>query len=111
MKRLSFIASLLVLPLGPRAWAQSDTPPEGWSQDIRTPEGLRQLIQRQDPRLVIVDVRPSADYASGHIPTAINIPGGVTTDMPAPPAKDKYLVLYCHGGLKSPAAGERMRVD
>ncbi len=111
MKRLSFIASLLVLPLGPRAWAQSDTPPEGWGQDIRTPEGLRQLIQRQDPRLVIVDVRPSADYAAGHIPTAINIPGGVTTDIPAPPAKDKYLVLYCHGGLKSPAAGERMRSD
>ncbi len=111
MKRLSFIASLLVLPLGPRAWAQSDTPPEGWGQGIRSPEGLRKLIELKDPRLVIVDVRPSTDYAAGHIPTAINIPGGVTTDMPAPPAKDKYLVLYCHGGLKSPAAGERMRAD
>ena len=62
--------------------------------------------------VTIIDSRPAArKYDRGHIPTAINIPGGVTTDMPAPPSKDKYLVLYCHGGLKSPAAGERMRAD
>ena len=44
-------------------------------------------------------------------PTAINIPGGVTADMKDPPAKDKYLVLYCLGGMRSPAAGEKMRAD
>lgn len=111
MKRLSFIASLLVLSYCPMAWAQTDTLPEGLGQHIRSPEGLRQLIERRDPRFVIVDVRPPAEYDAGHIPTAINIPGGITADIKTPPPKDKYLVLYCHGGMKSPAAGERMRAD
>jgi rhodanese-related sulfurtransferase len=80
-------------------------------QDIRSPEGLRKLIERKDPRFVIVDVRSPAEYAAGHIPTAISVPGGITADIKAPPSKDKYLVLYCHGGMKSPAAGEKMRAD
>lgn len=111
MKRRACIASLLALPFGPQAWAQTDTLPDGLGQDIRSPEGLRRLIERQDPRFVIVDVRPSAEYDAGHIPTAINIPGGITDGIAAPPAKDRYLVLYCHGGVKSPAAGEKMRAD
>jgi phage shock protein E len=111
MKRLSFIVLLLALPLSTPAWAQADTWPDGLGKDLSTPEGLRKLIERKDPRLVIVDVRPPAEYAAGHIPTAINIPGGITADMKAPPSKDKYLVLYCHGGMRSPAAGEKMRAD
>ena len=111
MKRLSFIASLLVLTFSPLAWAQTDTLPDGLGQDIRSPEGLRKLIERKDPRFVLVDVRPPAEYDAGHIPTAINIPGGITENIQAPPPKDKYLVLYCHGGVKSPAAGEKMRAD
>ncbi len=111
MKRLSFIASLLALLFSQPAWAETDTLPDGLGKDIRTPEGLRKLIERKDPRFVLVDVRPPAEYDAGHIPTAINIPGGNTADMQAPPPKDKYLVLYCHGGMKSPAAGEKMRAD
>ena len=111
MKRLSFIVLLLALPLSTPAWAQVDTWPDGLGKDLHTPEGLRKLIERKDPRLVIVDVRPPAEYDAGHIPTAINIPGGITADMKAPPSKDKYLVLYCHGGMRSPAAGEKMRAD
>lgn len=111
MKRLSFIVLLLALPFSASAWAQADTWPDGLGKDIRTPEGLQKIIERKDPRLVIVDVRPPAEYAAGHIPTAINIPGGITADIKEPPSKDKYLVLYCHGGMKSPAAGEKMRAD
>ncbi|RJP72187.1 MAG: rhodanese-like domain-containing protein [Comamonadaceae bacterium] len=111
MKKRSFVALLLVLPLCAPAWAQTDTLPDGLGKDIRTPEGLRKVIERKDPRFVIVDVRPPADYAAGHIPTAINIPGGITADIQAPPSKDKYMVLYCHGGMKSPAAGDKMLAD
>ncbi len=89
MKRLSFITLLLVLPFSTPTWAQTDTLPDGLGKDIRTPEGLRKVIDRKDPRFVIVDVRSPAEYAAGHIPTAINIPGGVTADIKAPPPKDK----------------------
>ncbi|WP_439605867.1 rhodanese-like domain-containing protein [Hydrogenophaga sp.] len=111
MKKRSFVALLLALPLCAPAWAQTDTLPDGLGKEIRTPEGLRKVIERKDPRFVIVDVRPPADYAAGHIPTAINIPGGITADVQAPPSKDKYMVLYCHGGMKSPAAGDKMLAD
>lgn len=111
MKRLSFIALLLSVPFSTLTWAQVDTLPDGLGGKLSTPEGLLQVIESKDPRFVIVDVRPPAEYAEAHIPTAINIPGGVTADMKDPPAKDKYLVLYCLGGMRSPAAGEKMRAD
>jgi len=56
-------------------------------------------------------VRAPGDYAAGHIPTAINIPDGLTASLTDAPAKDRYLVLYCLGGYRSPVAAERMRAD
>lgn len=111
MKRKAFLTLLLVLPLSTPICAQTDTLPDGLGKDIRTPEGLRALVERKDPRFVIVDVRSPEEYAAGHIPTAINIPGGATADIKDPPAKDKYIVVYCHGGRKSPAAAEKMLAD
>ena len=110
MKRSVFIA-LLILPIFRLTWAQIDTLPEGLGKKISTPEGLREVIESRDPRVVIVDVRPPDEYAAGHIPSAINIPGGLTTDLKEPPAKDKYIVLYCLGGRRSPTAGEKMLAD
>jgi rhodanese-related sulfurtransferase len=111
MKRLSFIALLLILPFYTPTWAQTDTLPDGLGNEIRTPEGLKKVIDRKDPRFVIVDARSPAEYAGGHIPTAVNIPGGVTADIEAPPSKDKYIVVYCHGGKRAPAACGKMLTD
>ena len=38
-----------------------------------------------------------------------NIPFGFIRDVKNPPSKDKYIILYCYGGLSSPAAGERLK--
>lgn len=111
MKRLSFVALLLFLPLAPLAWAQTDTLPEGLGKEIQSPEGLRKIIERKDPRFVIVDVRSPAEYKEGHIPTAINSPDGVTANLKNPPSKDKYLVVYCRGGMKAPVACEKLQAD
>jgi rhodanese-related sulfurtransferase len=40
----------------------------------------------------IVDVRSSEHYAAGHLPGAVNAPGGLGVDLP-----DGLLVLYCWG--------------
>ena len=111
MTRLGFIILLLLLSLSTLARAQIDTLPDGLGKTISTAEGLRQIVESKDARFVIIDVRPPTEYAAGHIPTAINIPGGLTADMTAPPSKDRYLILYCLGGMRSPSAGERMLAD
>jgi rhodanese-related sulfurtransferase len=76
MKRLSFVALLLLLPFGTLAWAQADTLPDGQGKEIQSPEGLRKVIERKDP-----------------------------------PSKDKYLVVYCRGGMKAPVACEKLQAD
>lgn len=50
---------------------------------------------------VLVDVRTPEEFASGHIPGALNIPLqelGQKTDRLA---KDKALILYCRSGSRS----------
>jgi rhodanese-related sulfurtransferase len=88
-----------------------DTLPNDLGKEIESPEGLKKIIESKDPRFIIVDVRPEQAYQLGHIPTAINIPRGFISDIKNPPPKDKYLILYCYGGMTSPAAGERLQGD
>jgi rhodanese-related sulfurtransferase len=40
----------------------------------------------------IVDVRSSEDYAAGHVPGAVSVPGGLGADLP-----DELVVVYCWG--------------
>jgi len=40
----------------------------------------------------VVDVRSSEHYAAGHVPGAVNAPGGLGADLP-----DGLLVVYCWG--------------
>lgn len=48
------------------------TSQHGWSSLITPAQVYDQLL---DPRLLIIDVRPADQYAQGHIPGAISIPG------------------------------------
>lgn len=69
---------------------------------------------------VLVDVREPAEYATGHIEGAINIPRGVlefeiqasaeldsVTD-PALAARDRPLVLYCRSGGRAALAADSL---
>ena len=107
MKTILFIIISLVT-FNPSLWAQSDTLPNNLGQKVITAEGLKNVIDSKDDRFVIVDVRPEIEYKMEHIPTAINIPGGVVSKAKNPPPKDKYIILYCFSGLMSQAAGKRM---
>lgn len=75
------------------------------------------LNPAQFPETVIVDVREPVEFQDGHIPSAINIPfkssPGALDLSPEDfqenfgfdkPAKDKELIFYCLGGVRSSAA-------
>ena len=74
-------------------------------------EALLERIEQQDASMIILDVRTPEEFASGHIPGAINIP---YTHLPArlselPDEGDKDIVLYCVTGVRVERAVERMR--
>ena len=111
MKKTFFVLILVLITVSYVFGAGLDTLPNDLGKKVESPEGLKKIIESKDPRFVIVDVRPEYAYQMGRIPTAINIPRGFISDIKNPPPKDKYLILYCYGGLTSPAAGERLQAN
>jgi len=82
--------------------------------------GAAELPAWRDQGSVLVDVREPAEYATGHIEGAINIPRGVlefeirasaeldnVTD-PALAVRDRPLVLYCRSGGRAALAAESL---
>ncbi len=68
------------------------------------PGRLLQLIREARPAHVLVDVRTPAEYESGHIPTAVNIPVDVIGAKPPSGPKDALIVVYCRSGNRSATA-------
>ena len=56
----------------------------------------------------IVDVRPEGKYATGHIPTAMNLPNGNLDGGKTPPPKDKLIIVYCETGGRAQVAAKKM---
>ena len=111
MKKIFFIMILLLFAGNISSCGQTDTLPNDLGKKVRSPEGLKKVIDSKDPKFVIVDVREGSEYYRGHIPTAVNIPGGIISDTKNPPPKDKFIILYCNIGHRSEEAGKRMLAD
>jgi phage shock protein E len=78
---------------------------EGTVRDaFRDPARLSQLIEKGQPPYVLVDVRTPEEFASGYIPTAVNIP--VNEIAARPPTKDTaaLVIVYCRSGRRSAQA-------
>ena len=70
-------------------------PPQGDRSAVKriAAEDLKPQVDRG--AVTVIDVRPAADYARGHIPGSINIPfASVETQFDTIP-KDKPIVTYC----------------
>jgi len=69
-----------------------------------TADGLERLVSLKGEPYILVDARTPGEYASGHIPTAVNIP--VTTITKNLPAADRstLIIVYCQSGGRSEAA-------
>lgn len=64
--------------------------------DALEPVALPELARRAAAgEVVVLDVRPEAEYAAGHIPGAVNVPN--VADLVADLPRDREIVAYCRG--------------
>lgn len=64
----------------------------------------------QDNTSVLIDVREPEEYVSAALPGATLIPLG-TISADVLPAKDKRILLYCHKGIRSMSAAEKLHAE
>jgi rhodanese-related sulfurtransferase/DNA-binding transcriptional ArsR family regulator len=64
-------------------------------QPVTREELARRLRDGDD--LVVLDVRPAAEYAAGHLPGAVSIPVGELRRRLAELPGDREIVAYCRG--------------
>lgn len=69
-------------------------------------------IERQDPKLVILDVRTAEEFAAGHVPGARNISHDLLPSRIAElaDARDRDVVVYCRSGRRSAIALDALRL-
>ena len=67
-------------------------------------------IMEQETDYIIFDVRRPDEYATGHIPNAINVPNESigTDEIPELPDKDQLIMVYCRSGRRSKEASEKL---
>jgi rhodanese-related sulfurtransferase len=67
-------------------------------------------IMAEERGYIILDVRRPDEYASGHIPNAINVPNETigTDEIPELPDKDQLILVYCRSGRRSKEASEKL---
>ena len=59
---------------------------------------------------IILDVRRPDEFASGHIPNAINVPNEIigTSEISELPDKDQLILVYCRSGRRSKEASQKL---
>lgn len=66
------------------------------------------IFVAEDAGAVLIDVREPVEFATGHLPGAINIPRGVLEfqieSHPALVGPPRPIVLYCHSGGRAALA-------
>ena len=82
--------------------------PEASYRQISTQEAVTMMAEETD--YIILDVRTQEEFASGHIPDAINIPNEVsgTEALPELPHKEQLILVYCRSGNRSKQASEKL---
>ena len=83
--------------------------PQGNSFEQISMEDAQALMESQED-YVILDVRTPGEYASGHIPGAINVPNETigTDPIPELPQLDQLILVYCRSGNRSKQASRKL---
>lgn len=62
------------------------------------PLGPTELLERlRSEDILVLDVRPEDEYASGHLPGALSIPAGVLEERLSELPRGREVVAYCRG--------------
>jgi len=85
--------------------------PEWSSPQVNEAMAHQHEARREHQEIVLVDVREKLEWNEGHIPGSIHVPRGYLELQveEAVPDKDKTLVLYCAGGVRSLMAGATLQ--
>ena len=99
------------------AWA--DTPPPATAPAVAAPLAVAQIdqpsllarMERQDPALLVLDVRSPDEFAAGHVPGARNIAHDALGERigELADARDRDIVVYCRSGRRSQLALQTLR--
>jgi len=100
-KKILLIASALLLFALYSGFAINNSKVKPELKKYLSSAALEKLIEKiksgEEKGIVIIDVRPAAAYKTAHIPTAVNIPNGITNNA-FNDLKNKDLILYCETG-------------
>ena len=66
--------------------------------------GINDAVANRQPGEILVDVRETDEYASGHIPGAVNLPLSTLDKADLPWELDAVLLVYCLAGTRSSRA-------
>ena len=124
MKRFALLALLVIVlfsVIAPAALAQAGSPVQvaaeqyfaGGTKNIKAADLFANLNDgdaANDP--MRIDIRKAEDYANGHIPGAINMPGTsiFTAENLAKLPKDKQIVLNCYSGQTASQSVSALRM-
>lgn len=77
-------------------------------QQVTADRALEMMQSSTD--YIILDVRTEEEYASGHIPKAINIPNETigTENIEKLPDKEQLILVYCRSGNRSKQAAAKL---
>ena len=110
MKRTGTILLLLLLVLHVTACAEKEkTEGKEMTYKVITMKEAEALFEVEDD-YIILDVRRPDEFATGHIPGAINVPNETigTGDIPELPDKNQLIYVYCRSGRRSKEASAKL---
>lgn len=64
---------------------------------------------KEDPSLMILDVRELDEYEAGHIPGAVHIPLGEVDQRAEELSRETDIYLICHSGRRSELAAQKLK--
>ena len=105
MKKIIMLTALMALTLFAGGCGGQAA---GAPRQVSAAEAQKMMASEKD--YVIVDVRTKGEYATGHIPKAINIPNESIGGAPPKelPDKNQRIFVYCRSGSRSVQASEKL---